>query len=180
MQIRVLWACVLVLGLVPCVQAEAPIYLIPEDGEVDACSDSIYCAEVWIGAAVDIKGYSIEMVFRPDHLTLIDVTSGNIFSSAGHGFAFFDTLRAGAVVDTIAVDASDLSGSVSGPGHLFTLCFGAPWECGAVSPLSFALALVRDSNNMPIDVSTADGTVTISCPTAADVSTWGSIKALYR
>lgn len=180
MELRVLFFCVLVFGLVPCVQAEAPIYLIPQHGEVDTCTDSVYCAEVWIGAADDIKGYSIEMVFRPDHITFIDVQSGDIFSSAGHGFVFYDDLREGTVVDTVAMDASDLTGSVSGPGHLFTLCFGAPWGCGAVSPLSFVLALVRDSDNMPISVSTSDGTVTIVCPTAVDVSSWGSIKALYR
>ena len=177
---RVLCACVLMFGLVPCVQAEAPIYLVPQDGEVDICADSVYCAEVWIGAADDIKGFSIEVVFKPGQMTLVDVTGGDIFSSQGHGFVFYDDLRAGAVFDTVAVDASDLTGSVSGPGHLFTLCFGAPWECGAVSPLIFLSALVRDSRNQPIDVVTSDGTVTISCPTAVDVSTWGCIKALYR
>lgn len=177
---RVLLLCMFMLGLVPCVQGQTPIYLVPQDGEVDTCVDSVYCAEVWIGAATDIKGYSVEMVFRPDHITLLYVQSGDIFSSAGHGFAFYDDLRTGAVYDTVAVDASDLTGTVSGPGHLFTLCFGTPWECGAVTPLAFVLALVRDSNNMPIDVSTTDGTVTISCPTAVDASTWGGIKALYR
>ena len=177
---RVLLMCMIVLGLVPCVQGQTPIYLDPQDGDVDICEDSVYCAEVWIGAATDIKGYSVEMVFRPDHMALLYVQSGDIFSSAGHGFAFYDDVRAGAVYDTVAVDASDLTGTVSGPGHLFTLCFGPPWECGAVTPLAFTLALVRDSNNMPIEISTTDGTVTISCPTAVDASTWGGIKALYR
>jgi len=172
--------CAFVLGLVPCVQGQTPIYLVPQDGEVDACVDSVYCAEVWIGAAADIKGYSIEVIYRSDFITLLYAQSGDIFSSAGHEFAFFDDLRTGAVYDTVAVDASDLTGTVSGPGHLFTLCFGPPWECGAVSPLAFASAIVRDGDNMPIDVSTADGTVSISCPTAMDASTWGVIKALYR
>jgi hypothetical protein len=140
----------------------------------------VYCAEVWIGAATDIKGYSVEMIYRPDHMVLVSVQSGDIFSSVGHSFAFFDDLRAGAVYDTVAVDASDLTGTVSGPGHLFTLCFGPPWECGAVTPLAFVMAIVRDSDNMPISVTTTDGTVTIDCPTAVDAATWGRVKALYR
>jgi hypothetical protein len=60
------------------------------------------------------------------------------------------------------------------------MCFGAPWECGAVTPLMFVLAIVRDSDNMPISVETTDGTVTISCPTAVGESTWGRVKAMYR
>ncbi|MGD9141852.1 MAG: hypothetical protein PVJ42_09970 [bacterium] len=177
---RVFLLCAIVLGLAPCVQGQTPIYIVPQDGTVDTCMDSTYCAEVWIGAATDIKGYSVEMIYRPDHMALISVQSGDIFSLAGHSSAFFDDLRPGAVYDTVAVDASDLTGTVSGPGHLFTLCFGPPWGCGAVTPLAFVMAIVRDSDNMPISVSTADGTVTIECPTAVDASTWGSIKALYR
>lgn len=177
---RAVCTCVLVLGLVPCAQSQTPIYLVPQDGEVNTYSDSLYCAEVWIGAASDIKGYSIEMTYRPDHITLLYVQSGDLFSSAGHEFAFFDDLRTGLTYDTVAVDASDLTATVSGPGHLFTLCFGSPWECGAVTPLAFIMAIVRDGNNLPIDVSTTDGTLTISCPTIVDASTWGDIKALYR
>lgn len=177
---RVLCALVLVSCLVPCANGETPIFLIPQDGEVDACSDSVYCADVWISAASDIKGYSVRITFEDADLNLLCIESGDIFTGAGHECAFFDEVRAGAAEDTIAVDSSDLTGSVSGPGHLFTICFGPPWVEAFRSPIIFVAAQVRRSDNSPIDVSTTDGTVTVSHPTASDHSTWGEIKALYQ
>jgi hypothetical protein len=169
-----------VLALAACAFGETAIYFDPTDGEVDAHSDTIYCAEVWIGSAEDIKGYSIEITFRSADLNLVDVVEGDIFSSAGHMSAYFDAVRPGAVEDTIAVDASDLTGSVAGPGHLFTICFGRPWAYTDHSPLAIIMADVRDSGNGVLPVVTADGTVTISIPTATGATTWGGIKGLYR
>jgi len=169
-----------VLGFAACAFGETAIYFDPTDGEVNVHSDTVYCAEVWIGPAEDIKGYSIEITFRSADLNLVDVVEGDIFSSAGHMSAYFDEVRPGAVEDTIAVDASDLTGSVAGPGHLFTICFGRPWAYVDHSPLAIIMADVRDSGNGAVPVVTLDGTVTISIPTAADATTWGGIKGLYR
>jgi hypothetical protein len=159
---------------------ETAIYFDPTDGEVNAYSDTIYCTEVWIGSAEDIKGYSIEITFRSDDLNLMDVVEGDIFSSAGHMSAFFDVVRPGAVEDTIAVDASDLTGSVAGPGHLFTICFGRPWVYVDHSPLTLVMTDVRDSGNGPVPVVPMNGTVTISIPVPAEATTWGGVKGLYR
>jgi hypothetical protein len=176
-------ALVLVAGLLALAASasgETAIYFDPAAGEVDASSDVVYCTEVWIGPALDVKGYSIEITFSTADLNLFTVVEGDVFSSAGHLSAFFYAVRPGAVEDTIAIDASDLTGSVAGPGHLFTICFGPPWVCAGDSPLSAILADVRDSGNAPIPVAPTGGTVTVSCATGTDETTWGGIKGLYR
>jgi len=179
MLLLLLLACS-VAGFAAAVSADTSIYFDPADGEVSACSDTIYCTEIWIGPVDDIKGYSIEITFRSADLNLIDIVEGDVFSSAGHMSTFFDLVRPGAVEDTIAVDASDLTGSVSGPGHLLTICFGRPWVCVDGSPLSIVAADVRDSSNGPIPVVPANATVSVTCPTPTDETTWGAVKGLYR
>jgi len=177
---RVLVLVALVLAVAASASGETAIYFDPEDGEVNAHSDTVYCAEVWIGPAEDIKGYSLEITFRRADLNLVGVAEGDLFSSAGHMSVFYHTVRPGAVEDTIAVDASDLTGSVSGPGHMLTICFGPPWTDVDRSPLAVVLADVRDSGNQPIPVAATGGTVTICIPTAVGEATWGAIKGLYR
>jgi hypothetical protein len=169
-----------VLALAGSASSETAVYFDPKDGEVDASSDTIYCTEVWIGSAEDIKGYSLEVTYRSADLNLMEVVEGDIFTSAGHMSAFFSEVRPGAAEDTIAVDASDLTASVPGPGHLFTICFGRPWVYTDRTPLTIILADVRDSGNAPVPVVTEKGTVTISYPTAVSATTWGAIKGLFR
>lgn len=178
--LRVFVLVALLITVAASAHSETAIYFDPKDGEVNAHSDTLYCTEVRIGPAEDIKGYSIEITFRSADLNLVSVTEGDIFSSAGHMSAFFDTVRPGAVEDTIAVDASDLTGSVAGPGHLFTVCFGRPWIYVDHSPLKIIMADVRDSGNVPVPVVTVDGTVTISIPTVSDPASWGAIKGLFK
>jgi hypothetical protein len=178
--LRALVLMVLMLALAACAFAETAIYFDPEDGEVNAHSDTIYRTEVWIGPVDDIKGYSIEITFRPADLNLVEVVAGDIFSSAGHMSAFFEAVRPGAVEDTIAVDASDLTGSVAGPGHLFTICFGRPWVYVEHSPLTIIRTNARDSGNAAIPIVPVNGSVTISFPVGDAATTWGGIKGLYR
>lgn len=177
---RILLLAVSMLALAVSAFGLTPIYLDPQDGEVNGHSDTGYCTEALIGPAGDIKGYSIELTYRNADLNLVGVYEGDIFTSAGHLSTFFYTVRPGAVLDTIAVDASDLTGSVSGPGHLFTVCFGPPWTYADHTPLVFVMTDVRDSGNGTVPVSPTNGTVTITFPIGNDTSSWGAIKGLYR
>jgi hypothetical protein len=128
-----------------------------------------------------MAGYDIGITFNPDHLNFLEAQEGDIFSLAGHGSVFFWSLRAGATLDTILVNAADLGGYVSGPGELFSLCFVPPWNDEAVSsPLAFVRSLVRDSANADVPVTTIDGAISVYCPTGVDHTGWGSIKSLYR
>jgi hypothetical protein len=182
MALRVLLTFLGVFAVASAAAGQTPIYLYPEDGEVDICTDTLYCAEVWIGSVPDIKGYTIEITFRSDDLNLRSISEGDIFTSAGHESGFMSTVRPGITVDidTVVVDGADLTGSVSGTGHLFKLCFGRPWVMAYQSPLAFINAAVRDSLNQDVDVTTQDGSVTILEATSLDVTRWGDIKNLFR
>ncbi|MFH1314055.1 MAG: hypothetical protein ABIJ00_12630 [Candidatus Eisenbacteria bacterium] len=182
MTLRMLFSLCIILAVASAASAQTPIHFDPDDGEVDTCTDTLYCTEIWIGPVPDIKGYTIEITFRSDELNLHSIMEGDIFSSAGHETGFLFEVRPGMLedIDTVAVDGADLTRSVSGPGHLFTMCFGRPWVNTYQSPLVFINADVRDSLNQDVDVVTEDGSLTILEATSLDVTNWGGIKSLFR
>lgn len=172
----------LLLCIVGAVPGQTRIYLDPRDGEIYDCMHDYYCVEVWVDSVPNIGGYSVEVTYLPDEITLNTISEGTIFSSAGHGSFFLsDTTREEPEM-TIHADGADQDGMVSGPGHLFTMCFVRPWLVGCTTPLSFARAVVWWGIDQAetLDVVTEDGTVTITNPTPVDAASWGRIKGLYR
>jgi hypothetical protein len=163
-------------GFVATVNADS-FYFVPGHSEIDGCAQPQYDVEVWIGPVLDIQGYSLEMTYASD-LYLADVLLGDMFPQMS--YALQDTLIAGPVRDTLAVDGACLGCSTDGPGHLFTLRFSEPWPCGLADSLKFIWCLWADSSNDTTYLPGISGTITVSCPTATDITRWGAIKSLYR
>ncbi|MFC1800334.1 hypothetical protein ACFL2Z_05475 [Candidatus Eisenbacteria bacterium] len=183
MKLRSILGLAFWLALSTALNAQPTIFFQPDDAVISGglCNTPLFCMEVHVDAIPNMAGYDIGIIFKPEHLNFLDAREGDIFALAGHPAVFFWSLRTGTTLDTVFVNAADLGGSVSGSGHLFSLCFEPPWLDEAVgSPLVFVRSLVRDSANADVPVVTSDGAISVYCPTAIGISRWGTIKSFWR
>jgi hypothetical protein len=168
------------------VLGQVPLYFVPEYAEIsgEACGWSEYCVEVHVGEVEMLAGYDIQITFQPEHLNFLEAREGDFFSGAGHPSSFFHRLvlaEGEATEDTVFVNCADLGDAVSGAGHLFSVCFVPPWSDMATAlPLCIIGCELRDIDNGSIPCDPSDGTISVLCPTATEVTVWGVIKSLYR
>jgi hypothetical protein len=74
-----------VVSIASMIHGQTPVYFDPQDATIagSACDDTLFCIEVHIGSAPDIKGYDVAIAMDPYYLEVADVPEGNIFSSWG-------------------------------------------------------------------------------------------------
>ena len=183
MVLRMSLGLLLLLLVVSATQAQAPLYLVPQDSQISGLDcENPFCVEVHIGDCDGIKGYNISITYDATYLNFGGVYESDFFDSS----AFYPLPVENPPFVTVIVNCGNLGAVVPGPGHLYTICFEPPYFCtpaDAPTHLVFDDADVRNETNLPysIPVNTFDGTVTIHCgDTAVDVTAWGGIKSLYR
>jgi hypothetical protein len=155
-----------------CARAAVNVCFAPTDTAV-SLGDAFTVRVTTDGPPSDLQGYSIRLTYGPSVVQLLSQTEGSVL--AGHPYSFFAISEP---PDTCGFDAAVLGETTSGPGTLGLIQFKG--VALGTSTQHFTLALLRDSNNMPIDVVACDAQIVVVTATAAEPATWGRIKALYR
>jgi hypothetical protein len=139
------------------------------------CAPDTFSVAIVVDATpTPIQGFDVTLHFDPVVVTPVDVLEGALLTGSGSP-TFFVWLNAGAVGDSVQINAAVLGGTVSGPGELAQIRFYK--EMPGLSPLVWSKLDVRDDQNAPIAVTGDSGEVFIEgCSVPVEPTTWGRLK----
>ena len=126
----------------------------------------------------NLKAYKLLFGFSPAVLKLTGAAPGDVLTGTGRPFSMQIVPDVTAPTDTAHVDCAQLVGTTAGPGILVYFTFLAVAE--GESPIACDGADFRDPFNVQTLPGCAPGHVRVIPPTAAQPSSWGNLKNIYR
>jgi|GEM_PF-1767547 len=169
----------LVLGLALALPLEAWCQSIFVDPSITMPTELVFTVDIGIDCAGEsVKGVEVKLAFDPFLLQLDAITPGPWYTGTGLDFFFFDYTPLDPQ-GTIHFASSVLSGSndqslTIAVCHFTALGFGA-------TPVIFQDVDVRDPDNADLGFGHSTGDVIlIDSAIPTDISSFGSLKALYR
>jgi len=168
-------AGLLILAVAATAQTPVTVSFDPPAGTF-SCGETLLVDLVVDAAAIDLRGFSLELTYDDSVIEPVAVTAGALLAGAScdHFFTWLNPGNPG----MIAVDGAAMGCSVAGPGAIVTIEFAGLVD--GTSPVECLSGILRDGDNAPIDYTCEPGTVTYSCPVATTPVSWGTLKSWYR
>ena len=165
---------VLVLAAGALAQTPITVSFDPPAGEFE-CNDTLVVSIVVDAAAVDLRGFSLEIGYDETIVEPIAVTAGDLLVGAAcdHFVTWIDPGNDG----TLEVDGATLGCSVAGPGSIVSIEFAGVGE--GSSPLECLSGILRDGDNATLDYTCVPGTIQWTCPVPVEARAWGELKAIH-
>jgi len=167
---------VLFLALVPAKATAVTVTLVPADTTSDLTTEVTF--RVVTDAFIDLKAYELIFWYDPTILELVDITPGDVLTSAAGPFVDFNRDEFAAPLDSAWYDAAVLNGNTSGPGILAFMKFKLIAE--GTGNLECRLIDFRDSFNVQTLPGCVAGHVHVVGPVQVESTTWGRLKTLHR
>jgi hypothetical protein len=152
------------------------VSLEPADTTADITTEVTF--RVVTDAFADLKAFELIFWYDPMILELVDVTPGDVLTSAAGSFVDFTRDEFDAPLDSVWYDATVLDGSTAGPGILAFLRFKLIAE--GTGNLECRLVDFRDSFNVQTLPGCVAGHVHVVGPVQTNNLTWGRMKTLHR
>ena len=175
---RLGWLRVLLLSSLLAVAAAAqPVELAfdPPAGSF-GCDQTIDVAITVDAAAVDLRGFSLQIGYAASVVAPVSVTAGSLLVGAAcdHWVSWLNPGSPG----TLAIDGAALGCSVAGPGPIVVITFEGVVD--GMSPLTCLDVRLRDGVNAALAHTCTPGELQFACPVATRATDWTTLKDHYR